>query len=154
MRASASVDFEGSSSMPSTNVMDPFHYVPPPFESNKQPKNKKNIKSYFTPSPNSASASQPSQTQPTLDSHWKKQYKDVAFEYIARWWYDADIPFNAAHSPYYQPMWDFVIAVGKGFKGPSTHDLRGSLLQKEGLSIEEYLKEFKDSWANIGCTIM
>jgi hypothetical protein len=51
-------------------------------------------------------------------------------------------------------MWDYVIAAGKGFKGPSRHDLRGSLLQKGVLSIQEYLKEFKDSWANAACTIM
>jgi hypothetical protein len=154
MRASGSVEFEGSSSIPSTNVMDPFHYVPPPPELDRQPKKKKNIKSYFPPSPNSVSGSQPTQIQPTLDSHWKKQYKESAFEYIARWWYDADIPFNVARSPYYQPMWDFVIAAGKGFKGPSMYDLRGSLLQKEVFSIDEYLKDFKDSWARTGCSIM
>ena len=47
-------------------------------------------------------------------------------------------------------MWDTVIAAGKGFKGPSMHDLRGYLLQKEIMSIEEYLKEFKDSWVGTG----
>lgn len=41
------------------------------------------------------------ENQPTLDNHWKKQYKEATFEYIARWWYDADIPFNASRSPYY-----------------------------------------------------
>jgi hypothetical protein len=51
-------------------------------------------------------------------------------------------------------MWDVVVAAGKGFKGPSLHDLRGSLLQKEVSSIQEYLKDFRDSWAKTGCTIM
>jgi hypothetical protein len=62
-------EFEGSSSIPSTNVMDPFRYIPLPLD--RQPKKRKNIKSYFTPSPTtaSASASQPTQTQPTLDAH-------------------------------------------------------------------------------------
>jgi hypothetical protein len=138
--------------MPSTHVMDPFHYVPPPPELDRQPK--KNIKNYFPPSPNSISGSQPTQIQPTLDSHWKKQYKEYAFEYIVRWWYDADIPFNAVRSPYYQPMWDSVIAAGKGFKGLSMYDLRDSLLQKEIFSIEEYLKDFKDSSTRTGCSIM
>jgi hypothetical protein len=117
MRASGSVEFEGSSFMPSTNVMDPFRYVPPPHEAelDRKPK-KKNIKSYFPPSPNFVSGSQPTQIQPTLDSHWKKQYKASTFEYIARWWYDANIPFNVARSPYYQPMWNFVIVVGKALK--------------------------------------
>jgi hypothetical protein len=154
MRANVGVEFEfeGSSSIPSIGVMDPFCYIPP--SPDRQPKNRKNIKSYFTPSPIAANASQPSQTHPTLDTHWKKQYKDVAFEYIARWWFDVDIPFNAAYSLYYKPMWDVVAAAGKSFKGPGLHDLRGSLLQKEVSSIHEYLKDFRDSWARTGCTIM
>jgi hypothetical protein len=32
--------------------------------------------------------------------------------------------------------------------------LRGSLLQKEVGSIDEYLKSFKESWTKTGCTIM
>jgi hypothetical protein len=51
-------------------------------------------------------------------------------------------------------MWDFIISCGRDFKGPSMHDLRGSLLQKEVQSIEEYLRDFKVSWAKTGCTIM
>jgi hypothetical protein len=47
-----------------------------------------------------------------------------------------------------------IIACGRGFKGPSMHDLRGSLLHKEVASIEEYLIDFKVSWAKTGCTIM
>jgi hypothetical protein len=78
----SSHEFEGYSSNPSNNVRDLFRYVPPPPRS--QPRKKKNIPSYFTPSPTSTSASQPSQTQPTLDNHWKKQYKDATFEYTTR----------------------------------------------------------------------
>jgi hypothetical protein len=51
-------------------------------------------------------------------------------------------------------MWDSIIVVKKDFKGPSMHDLRGSLLQKEALSIDEYFKGFKESWVKIECTIM
>ena len=51
-------------------------------------------------------------------------------------------------------MWDVVIAADKGFKGPSMHDLRGSLLQKDIVSIEEYLNDLKESWVKIGCTTM
>ena len=53
--------------------------------------------------------------------------------------YDADIPFNAGRSPYDQPMWEAIVVASKGFKGPSMHDLRGSLLHKEVMSIEKYL---------------
>ena len=161
MKESGYDDYEiqDSTSIPSTN--DPFHYVHPSVgvgQPSRGPK-RQNIQSYFSSSATIASSksnptsSQPS-SQPTLDQHWKKQCKETSHQYIARWWYDSDIPFNAARSPYYQAMWDSVIAAGKGFKGPSMHDLRGALLQKEISSIDEYLVEFKDSWLKTGCSSM
>eukprot|EP00253_Pinus_taeda_P023136 PITA_23136 len=51
-------------------------------------------------------------------------------------------------------MFDAIHAARKGFKGPTMHELRGYRLQKEILSINDYLKDFKDSWAKTGCTIM
>ena len=92
--------------------------------------------------------------QPTIDAKWKKMEKDVACECIARWWYDADIPFNATNSAYYQPMIDAIASCGPCFKGPSFHDIRGPLLQNEVQRINEYLIEFKESWSKTGCTIM
>jgi hypothetical protein len=125
-------------SIHSTNVgnKDPFHYVPPPLESENtmhphKSKKRNTIQSYFTPPPTSGfdnpnvSQVQPTQFQPTLDDHWKKPYREIYDEYIARWWYHVDIPFNVALSPYYQPTWDAIISCGRGFKGPSMHDLRG-----------------------------
>ena len=96
---------EGSSSIPSTNLRDPFQYVPPSKTTQDKGKNKSSIQSYFTSSA-SANASQlpPKQVQPTLDDHQKKQYKEVAYEHIARWWYNVDLPFNVARFSYYQPM--------------------------------------------------
>ena len=40
-------------------------------------------------------------SQTTIDAKWKKIEKDTAWECIARWWYDANIPFNATNSAYY-----------------------------------------------------
>ena len=51
-------------------------------------------------------------------------------------------------------MFDAIHAAGKGFKGPTMHELRGFRFQKEIQSINEYLQEFRDSWARTGCTIM
>ena len=84
--------------------------------------------------------------QPTIDTKWKKM-EEVAQECIARWWYDVDIPFNATNSSYYQPMIDVIASCVTGFKGPSFHDIRGELLRNEVLRIDEYLKEFKQSWS-------
>ena len=66
--------------------------------------------------------------QPIIDAKWKKMEKEAAWECIARWWYDAKIPFNATNSSYYQPMIDVIASCGPGFKGPSFHDIRGPLL--------------------------
>jgi len=112
-----------------------------------QEKGKGDIKSYFTITPSSPfdSACGPQakigQMQPTLDDHWKKELREIVCDYIARWWYNVDIPFNASLSPYYEPMFDTIFAVGKGYKDHTKHELRGSLLQKEVLSIDEYLMD-------------
>ncbi|KAI8545193.1 hypothetical protein RHMOL_Rhmol07G0022800 [Rhododendron molle] len=63
---------------------------------------------------------------------------------VARWWYDANIPFNATSSPYYQPAIDAMQAVGPGFKGPSYHDLRCPLLNNSVREIREYLLELRE----------
>jgi hypothetical protein len=75
-------DYEDSPSIHSTGVRnrDPFHYFPPPLESENTmhpPKSKKRntIQWYFTPPPTSGSDNanvsqvQPTQFQPTLDDH-------------------------------------------------------------------------------------
>eukprot|EP00253_Pinus_taeda_P022909 PITA_22909 len=158
-------DFEGSSSIPCTNASNPFRYVPPSLESIQEKSKGKmkkkgdiNIKSYVTTTPSSPSDTHGLEAsltlQPTLDDHWKKELRKTACDYMCGWWYDVDIPFNASRSPYYEPMFDAIFADGKGFKGPTMHEIRGYRLQKEISSINEYLKDFKDSWARTGCTIM
>ena len=80
--------------------------------------------------------------------------KEDAWECVARWWYDANIPFNATNSSYYQPMIDAIASCGLGFKGPSFDDIKGPLLRNEVQRIDEYLKEFKQSRSKTGCTTM
>jgi hypothetical protein len=92
--------------------------------------------------------------QPTIDAKWKKIEREAAWECIARWWYDVDIPFNAARSVYYQPILDAVASCGSGFKGPGYEDIRGNLLKNEVERVKEYITEFKESWSKTGCTIM
>ena len=73
---------------------------------------------------------------------------------MVTWWYDANIPFNSANSYYYQPMLDAVTSMGPGFKGPSYHDLRGSLLKDVVHDIHEYILSIKADWRLYGCSIM
>ncbi|XP_066399708.1 uncharacterized protein [Miscanthus floridulus] len=73
---------------------------------------------------------------------------------MARWWYDADVPFSAANSPFYQPMLEAIISSGLGFKGPSYHDLRNPLLKQIAEDIREYLDDLKKEWSLHGCSII
>jgi hypothetical protein len=106
-----------------------------------------NLDSFFLPRATPSS-------QPTIDAKWKKTEREATWECIARWWYDADIPFNAARSVYYQPMLDVVASCGSGFKEPGYEDIRGNLLKNEVERVKEYLTEFMESWSKTGCTIM
>ena len=51
-------------------------------------------------------------------------------------------------------MIDAMIVVGSGFKGPSYHDLRSSLLNNNVRDIKEYLLEIQESWKTYGCSVM
>lgn len=51
-------------------------------------------------------------------------------------------------------MWDSIVAARKGFKGLGMHELRGSALHKKVLSIDEYLRCFKESRVKTGYTIV
>ncbi|KAF7152143.1 hypothetical protein RHSIM_Rhsim01G0170300 [Rhododendron simsii] len=83
--------------------------------------------------------------QPSIKSALSsKQTIDEARMAVARWWYDANIPFNATLSLYYQPAIDAMLAVGPGFKGPSYHDLRCPLLNNSVHEIREYLLELRE----------
>ncbi|KAK2992386.1 hypothetical protein RJ640_018305 [Escallonia rubra] len=73
---------------------------------------------------------------------------------VACWWYDANVPFNGAHSKYYQPMFDDALAVGQGIKAPSFHDLRGNLLRTLVDEVTTYLDNFRPIWELYGCSVM
>ena len=65
-----------------------------------------------------------------------------AWECIARWCYDADIPFNATNSSYYQLKLEVRASCGPVFKG--SRDIMQPLLQNEIQRINEYLPKFKE----------
>uniref|UniRef100_A0A6N2LXX5 BED-type domain-containing protein n=1 Tax=Salix viminalis TaxID=40686 RepID=A0A6N2LXX5_SALVM len=94
-------------------------------------------------------------SQPSIRSAMaSKEIEHNARKAIATWWFDANIPFNGAKSYYYQLMIDVVTSMGPGFKGPSYHDLRGSLLKDVVHDVHEYILEIKADWKFYGCSIM
>ncbi|XP_075663029.1 uncharacterized protein LOC142632529 [Castanea sativa] len=107
-----------------------------------------NIKSFFTPRTTPG-------FQPSIKSSLAlKQMVEKARMNFASWWYHVNIPFLASRFVYYQEAIDGIAAIGPGFKGPSYHDLRGSLLQKHVCEMNNYLFDVKNDWKVYGCSIM
>ncbi|KAK2984123.1 hypothetical protein RJ640_006276 [Escallonia rubra] len=75
-----------------------------------------------------------------------KEMVDNAKLAVARWWYDVNVPFNGAHSKYYQSMFDTTLPVGPGLKGSYFHDLRGNLLRTLVDEITTYPYDFRPIW--------
>lgn len=73
---------------------------------------------------------------------------------IAKWWYDANVPFSAANSSYYEVMVDAIARAGPGFKAPNFNDLRGPLLKEVAFDIKEHIANIKKEWGTYGCSIM
>ncbi|KAG6647489.1 hypothetical protein CIPAW_07G082500 [Carya illinoinensis] len=70
-------------------------------------------------------------SQPSIKSAMcSKEMIDKAKMAIANWWYDANLPFNASQSKFYQPAIDAIAAIGPGFK------------------------DIKTSWRDSGCSLM
>ena len=73
--------------------------------------------------------------------------------YIAKWFINASISFNAANSTYFQPMIDALYSMSSGCKAPSMHCLCDDLLNSwvddvHKLVVSLYLKK------KTGCTLM
>ena len=109
---------------------------------------RKGVQSYFALRTNPGS-------QPSIRSEMaSKEMVDNARMAVARWWYDANVSFNAANSVYYQPMIDAIAGIGPGLKGPFPHDFRGSLLKDVVQDDRIYLSGIKAEWGLYGCSVM
>ncbi|GKV30763.1 hypothetical protein SLEP1_g39543 [Rubroshorea leprosula] len=109
---------------------------------------KRNSNSYFVP------RTTPRAQKSIKSALQSKEKQEAARMAIARWWYDANVPFHAARSKYYLPMWDAITSMGPGFKGPSYQDLRGPLLKCAVKEVNEWLLSLKSTWSTNGCSIM
>ncbi|CAN0906381.1 hypothetical protein LINGRAHAP2_LOCUS24214 [Linum grandiflorum] len=84
----------------------------------------------------------------------KKDLRKDACRSIARWFYMTGTAFNAAREPEYYTMFELAARHGPGFKPPSYHEIRETLLKEELQVVEEKLSLFKDEWTKLGCSIM
>ena len=70
-------------------------------------------------------------SQPSIKSAFSsKSAKYKANIALAKWFYDACIPFNAINSPYFKPAVKAIAGIGADFGGPSYHDVRVNLLEE------------------------
>ncbi|XP_042488693.1 uncharacterized protein LOC122068842 [Macadamia integrifolia] len=74
--------------------------------------------------------------------------------YVAKWFYEAGIPFNTVKLRSFEEMVEAIAQFGSGYKHPSYHELRVPLLQDEKAQIDCIKKKYEDYWKRYGCTLM
>jgi len=64
------------------------------------------------------------------------------------------IPFNVAHSPYYDGMISEIVKIGPGVQGPTTYEFSHGCLDMEVKDYRDCLKIFHNFWDEYGCSVM
>eukprot|EP00253_Pinus_taeda_P032362 PITA_32362 len=94
-------------------------------------------------------------SQPSITSMIKKPEKEQADKLLTKSIVWSDIPFSIVkNNPFFQPVVDAIATVGPGYKIPSYHDFRGRILKNEKVNCTKRLEEFRESWAQTGCTVI
>ncbi|CAN1153533.1 hypothetical protein LINPERHAP2_LOCUS19461 [Linum perenne] len=88
----------------------------------------------------------PTRTQTTMSTLLKKDLRKDAAKSIARWFYLTGTSFNAAREPEYYTMFELAARHGPGFKPPSYHEIRETLLKEELEEVEAKLSIFRNEW--------
>lgn len=124
--------------------------------SSKKPKEKGPIDLYFTPDAEMVvrSRKEGKGKQTTINEVCKKELRDKACREVARWMYDAGIPFNAVNYPSFAVAIEAIGQFGPGLKPPSYHEVRVPLLRKEVEHTRDLMKGHQEEWARYGCSIM
>ncbi|VVB01792.1 unnamed protein product [Arabis nemorensis] len=83
-----------------------------------------------------------------------KDAREKTVRAIARWIYDAGIPFNCVTYESFDQMLEEIAQYGLGLQPPTMYALRVPLLKKEVDDTHAQLVEHKKEWASKGCSIM
>ncbi|KAK3218771.1 hypothetical protein Dsin_012741 [Dipteronia sinensis] len=92
--------------------------------------------------------------QQSLNDTILKERTHVTQRYVAKWVYQAGIPFNAIDNDCFLQMVEAIGQFGPSFKPPSQWQLREPLLKEEFETTKEALKKQEQSWKVDGCSIM
>ncbi|ERN07712.1 hypothetical protein AMTR_s02984p00006270, partial [Amborella trichopoda] len=93
--------------------------------------------------------SKPKSEQMTLKGIVKGT-RNMLGRYIGKWFYDKEIPFDAANNPYFLPM---VNAIQRA-KPLTVYELSGPILDEEVEEGRKWIEEYKQSWPRIDITLM
>ncbi|XP_035845963.1 uncharacterized protein LOC110944107 [Helianthus annuus] len=92
--------------------------------------------------------------QQTINEICKKELRDKVCIEIARWFYDAGIPFHEATYGSFHIILEVVAQFGPGFRAPTMYELRVPLLTKEVEDTKLEINNHKKEWAAKGCSIL
>lgn len=92
--------------------------------------------------------------QTNMVDAYDKEKRAMTVQYIARFFYQAGIPFNAARLDAFKICVEAIGQYGPGLKPPSYHELRVPLLKKELDYTQDLMKKHKEEWKKHGCSIM
>ncbi|XP_050150556.1 uncharacterized protein LOC126625531 [Malus sylvestris] len=87
------------------------------------------------------------------DAIWKERAHQVD-QYVARWVYEAGIPFHAIDNDSFKRVMEAVGQFGPGYLPPSQYELREPLLKEEVERVKKSLKKHEQEWALNGCSII
>ncbi|VFQ97712.1 unnamed protein product [Cuscuta campestris] len=92
--------------------------------------------------------------QKRMNNDALKELRSQACSAIARWMYDAGIPFNAVTYESFQDMIDAIGKHGPGMRAPSLHEVRGPLLKKEVEVVKKEMEDHREEWEKNGDLLM
>ncbi|KAF7144039.1 hypothetical protein RHSIM_Rhsim05G0090900 [Rhododendron simsii] len=87
------------------------------------------------------------------DAIWKERSHQVD-QYLARWVYEAGVPFHAVDNDSFKRFVEAVGQFGPGYRPPSQYQIREPLLKEEVERTKTLLKKQEAEWASTGCSIM
>ncbi|XP_024200409.1 uncharacterized protein LOC112203718 [Rosa chinensis] len=87
------------------------------------------------------------------DAIWKERTHSV-HQWLARWVYEAGIPFHAIDNDSFKRFVEAVGQFGPGYRPPTQYQLREPLLKEEVERTKNSLKKHEEEWAKNGCSIM
>ncbi|XP_048443560.1 uncharacterized protein LOC103950675 [Pyrus x bretschneideri] len=93
------------------------------------------------------------QQQNINDAIWKHRTHQVN-QYLARWVYEAGIPFHVIDNDNFKLFLEAVGQFGMGYQPLTQYDLREPLLKEQVEKVKNSLKKHEEEWALNGCSIM